>query len=216
MGGGGGSDKYAKQAAAEEARRKGEIKKGTADIRSMFAGQFDSNFYDKIRSDYSNFYTPQFEKQSLDAGEALTGALSGAGHLRGSAYAGKPGNFVGGSSTAIDKFADLEEQSNIQRTLLTDRANQAAINKKRDIQNAQENVVLQLQSTADASGATADAASRLNYLSEAPAYEPLGQLFTDATYGLATQADLERRGQSKYTTGLFPSNSGSSGQNITG
>ena len=36
-----------------------------------------------------------------------------------------------------------------------------------------------------------------------PNYNPLLALFEGVTAGIATQADLERRGRNRYDTGLF-------------
>ena len=51
------------------------------------------------------------------------------------------------------------------------------------------------------------AATRAELLNQLPVYEPLIDLFASATEGLATQADLERRGKARYPNVLFnPSN----------
>jgi hypothetical protein len=225
MGSGSGSDRYAREQAELEKARRAKIEKGTTDVRNLFAAEFGEDFYKKISSDYNSYYQPQLEKKQLDANKALGAALNDSGQGGGiyrrtadgfGTYNDAQGQSTQRSSTGVDKFADLEEQMNIQRSDLADRATSAAEQKRSEVQNAQESVILQLQSTADSTGAMADAASRINYVGTPAPYEPLGQLFTDATFGLATQADLERRGQSKYNTGLFPqNNSGSSGTTIS-
>ena len=194
--GSGGSDKYAEQAQREEARRKAEIERGTAQVRQLFSTQFTPDFYNTIRGNYLDYYRPQFEEQYGDAQNGLAYQLARSGHLD--------------SSVRIDKEADLQQQADIQRQGLVDRALASANERRRQVQAAQEGVIAQLQSTADASGAAADAAARANYLTQPEPYEPLGQLFTDATFGLATQADLERRNASRYNTGLFNSPTSSS------
>lgn len=223
MGSSSGSDRYAREAAREEAKRKADIAKGTVNVRTMFAQQFTPDFYDQISQNFMDYYNPQLQQQVDASNEQLTGALGRGGNLGGMVpeldeHGRFTGRYVnragGGSSVAIDKFADLEEQHNIKRTELVDRAIQEANEKRQAVQQTQDNILLQLQSTADASGAAADAAASSQYLQAPAAYDPLGQIFTDATFGLATQADLERRGQARYNTGLFGGASSTSGETV--
>jgi hypothetical protein len=189
MGSKGGSDKYARDAARLEAEKQRKITEGTARVRGMFQSQFTPEFYDKVKSDYLAFYKPQMEHQYEDQQRSLVYALARSG--------------LSNSSVRGDKFGDLQEQYDIQKVQLADRANQAANQRREQVQEALESTLGQLQSSADVGGAQQNAANYSKILTEQSAYSPLGQVFQDATAGLATQAELERRGQSRYNTGLF-------------
>lgn len=202
FGGDSDADRAAKRAERRELERQAEIEKGTNRVRAMFTNQFTPDFYEGIKNDFLGYYKPQLQSQYDDQNRALQFALARSGHL-------------GRSSADAEKFGDLQEQFDLRKIELANRANDAANQRKGQVQGAMENVLLQLQSSADASGAAADAANQIA-ISQAPvAYDPLGQVFTDATFGLATQADLERRGQSRYNTGLFSKPSSSSGEVVS-
>ncbi len=203
---GGGSDKAGRIARAqwnqEQARRK-KIEEGTERVRQMFSGQFTDDFYKGVEQDYTDYYQPYLDRQVKDAREGLSYNLSNAG-------------LFGRSAKGEQKFGDLQIQADQQQVSLADRARQQAAQRRAAVQAAQNNVILQLQTTGDAEGAAADAANQAQIATARPEYEPLGQLFTDVSAGIATQADLERRGESRYRTGLFNQGSGSSSGEVIG
>ncbi|MGB1140726.1 MAG: hypothetical protein ACPG1A_07495 [Halioglobus sp.] len=223
--GGGTQKRIAKDQEKREKERMARIESGTEEIRAMFAGNFTPEFYETHKQNFLDYYKPQLQLQIDETNRQLTGGLARAGNLRGMIpeldangnFTGRYTNRVGGgSSVAIDRFADLEEQHNIKKGELVDRANQAVNDKRQRVQGAQDNVIMQLQATADDSGAISDAASNARSLAEREAYDPLGQVFTDVTFGLATQADLERRGNARYDTGIFPNNRSRSSGEVVG
>jgi hypothetical protein len=89
----GGSDNYAQEAAADEARRQREIEQGTAQVRGLFQSQFTPSYFEGLEQDYLDYYKPQLNDQVGDANEGLLYQLARSGHLD--------------SSVRIDKQADL-------------------------------------------------------------------------------------------------------------
>jgi hypothetical protein len=74
--------------------------------------------------------------------------------------------------------------------------------RKTDVSNAENTSLTQLENSADPFAATAQAARSIAVQSQQPAFSPLGQLFTDSTAGLATQAEMERQGNNRYDFGV--------------
>ena len=75
---------------------------------------------------------------------------------------------------------------------------------------AKSDLQTQNMSLADPTLIGQSAANRAISLTDLPAYSPLGALFANATEGLATQMDLERRDKNRYNlSGLFGSSDSS-------
>ena len=81
-----------------------------------------------------------------------------------------------------------------------------------DIEAARSGLQSQNMNMADPALASANALTRAQQLNEVPVFDPLINLFASASEGLATQADLERRGKNRYDSGLF--STGSSARNV--
>ena len=85
---------------------------------------------------------------------------------------------------------------------------------KNAINTAKAELQSQNMSLADPSMIAQSAITRANALNELPQFNPLTKIFNDATYGLATQMELEARGKNRYDMPIL-FNSGSSGKVIS-
>lgn len=172
--GGGGDDAARKKAAYEQAAASGEL---FSDRQSTGNG-FDDNFYAGRKQAYLDYANPQLEKQREDAARELTFSLARSGNLDSSARV-----------TKETQLADLFGQRSRE-------VGQQAVQQEADARNAVEgargDLITMLQATGDAEGAANSAIQRSKALSMTPAYSPLGQLFTDFTSTLGTQAAAER------------------------
>lgn len=185
--------KAAAQAEAERQRkieeeRQARIGEGRTTIDQNFA-QFDDNFYNNRAQAYQNYARPELDTQYKDSMRKLVAALARSGNLQ--------------SSVRAEKMAALDEdyakrKLDIQNTG-TDYANssRAAVDKSR------ADLITQNLSLADPNAISANAMANSQSLAQMPVFSPLGTMLADATTGLASQADLERRGLSQYKTGLF-------------
>jgi len=197
FGGGGDSflqDEYARQRAEEEARQ-GRITEGKAAIDSAMAG-YDDNFYAGQAQNYMDYAAPQIEDQYTDAMRSLTRALSRSG--------------LSQSSVAAERKAKLQETlSNAQVDAA--RQGEAFANDTRSaLAGVKNNLLAQNQSLADPTLIASMAANQSNAASQLPSYNPVAQIFADATAGLATQSQLEARGKNRYDMAeLFNLNGGS-------
>lgn len=186
--------RQATEARKDENARQDRIRQGTKSIDTTF-GQFNDGFYQKLADSFTGYARPQLDDQYNKAKDQLTFALARNGTLD--------------SSIRSNKSADLTDQFNTQLLDLTDKARGYATDAKTNVERARSDLVTTLNATGDATAASNAALARAKVLATPPSYSPLGQLFTDFTSALGTQAALERAFafgsgvQPRYTTGLF-------------
>ena len=198
LGGGGGDDflreEYARQKAEEEARQ-GRITAGKAAIDSAFAG-YDDNFYAGQAQNYMDYANPQIEDQYTDAMRGLTRALSRSG--------------LSQSSIAAERKAKIERQLADAQADAARQGQSFANDTRQSLASVKNNLVSQNQSLADPTLIANMAANQSMAASQLPSYNPVAQIFADATAGLATQSQLEARGKNRYDMAeLFNLNGGS-------
>ena len=197
FGGGGDSflqEEYARQRAEEEARQ-GRITAGKAAIDSAMAG-YDDDFYASQAQNYMDYATPQIEDQYTDAMRSLTRALARNGTSQ--------------SSMAAERRADLQTKLNNAQVDAARQGEAFANDTRTALAGVKNNLIAQNQSLADPTLIASMAANQSNAASQLPSYNPVAQIFADATSGLATQSQLEARGKNRYDMAeLFNLNGGS-------
>lgn len=194
---GGSGDGGAAAARADEAARQARIREGAQSINSLFDQQFTDDFYSGIETAYTDYASPQLDRQFEDAKKQLAFALDRAG--------------LGQSSVAAQRSADLNTQLGEGQLQIADQARQYSARSRSDIEAARSGLLSQNTATADPAAAALAAQSRAAALNTRPAFSPLAQLFETVTAGLATQRDLEERGRARFNTGLFTPAPGSGG-----
>ncbi|HZO54886.1 MAG TPA: hypothetical protein VFB63_19420 [Bryobacteraceae bacterium] len=185
FGGDGGAGKEARRARQEEQQRQLNISTGTADTRNKFAHTFDKKYYDDLVQNVKNYYQPDVDKQFADAAKAMEAGLMRAGLFN--------------SYVASKKEKEKETARLRGNTAVNQMALGAKNQRVSDVEFAQNQVLNQLNATGDSSAAFANAASAIKANYDAPAMPMLGQVITDLSAGLATQADLERNNQNRRT-----------------
>lgn len=171
-----------------EEERQGRITEGRTAIDKNFS-QFDDNFYNNRSQAYVDYATPELDTQYKDSMRKLVAALARSGNMQ--------------SSIRAEKMSALDEdyakrKLDIQNTG-KDYANQA----RSAVDQSRANLITQNLNLADPNAISANALANANSLAQMPVFSPLGTMLADVTSGLASQADLERRGLSQYNTGLF-------------
>ena len=186
----GGDGGAAERRKAEEARQQ-RVRDSRAAVDTVFA-TYDDDFYDKRRQSYLDYANPQVQQDYEEAMGELMGALASSGRTK--------------SSLAAKRKAKGQE--------LMDRA-QADVNMKADdlvygpegirsnLAKVKANMYDQASTLADVDATTNLAIGQFQAASKPPVYNPITDMFADLTAGLATQADLERRNQARFNTGLF-------------
>ncbi len=199
-GGKNAASREAEKARQAEEERQARIRSGTRSINQTF-GQFDNKFFSGVQDSYSDYALPELDKQANDAREQLTYSLARNGTLD--------------SSARSHEFGRLADLYNTAKLNIADQARSYATDARSNVEKNRADLIAMLQGTGDAQGATQAALARAETLAQPPAYSPLGQIFTDFTSGLGTQAALEKSYalgsgiEPTYKTGLFgvPKNS---------
>lgn len=194
IGGSGGDGGAAAERKLKEEERQGRIREGDAAIDSRFAS-FDDSFYDARRKAYSDYANPQVTDQYEDAFKDLTLALADSNLLN--------------SSAGARKRADLEKKRQELIRNVGQKGNEYANQARANIEAAKSDLRSQNMNIANPTLVAANAETRARQLNEVPVFDPMINLFAGVTEGLATQADLERRGKNRYDNPLF--NFGGSG-----
>ena len=184
---GGGSNRameeeYQRQLAEEEARQ-GRITQGKENIDAAFAGYGDV-FFTGVASDYMNYATPQIEDQYTDAMKALRIALDRSGLMQ--------------SSERIDRENELKKKLAAQELAAARKGESIANAMRTNLANVKSNLLTQNASLADPTLIASTAANQIMANTQVPEYNPLTNLFANATEGLATQAQLEARNKNRY------------------
>ena len=199
MGKKGGSSKEANIARYEEQQRQEAIRQGTANIDSMFNGQFTDDYFKKQGQNFLDYANPQLESQYADAQKELTYSLSRAGLLD--------------SSVRADKEAELQKKYDLNKQQIADQALSYSTDARNNVEKSRSDLITMLNATGDAQGAANSAMTRASALSQPQAFSPLTQLFSDFTSALGTQAAIEKANSlssayggpqyGRYNTGLF-------------
>jgi hypothetical protein len=175
FGGGGGGDggaaaQQAKLDAQEEQRRR-DITAGQGKIDEAFS-QFDPAYYDKFKTDYTGYYTPQIADQYATAKDKLAATLAGRGTLDSTVGANK---FAQLDKTRADSEADIGNQS-------VDASNSL----KKQVEDTKTNLYQINQSAADPAGVSARAIGEASAITAPRALTPLGQVFASVMQPFST------------------------------
>jgi len=188
-------NRVADEERAAEDQREVDIRTGITDIDSAF-GQFDDGFYDGRRQAFLDFQQPTIEDNFEEANKDLIFALARSG--KGSE-----------DSTAIERTAKLNEAYRNTNVNLQGSADQLVDETRSNVENERSSLVTALRATGDASAARDASLSRAGAIAVRPNFSPIANLFSNISLGIGGQADAERRGTSRYNTGLFGSSDGS-------
>ena len=182
------ASQLAQQARDEELARQERIKTGTAVIQHNFANTFNDAYYKHLNALVYQAIQPDVDTQYNDSVRQLQAALTRNGLL--------------GSTARGEMEARLDKQKTGAYMKVDDAVRGQLNQRKVDVANAQMSTIGQLQASGDPMSAAAQGAMLAAANTAAPRWSPLGQVFTDATAGLATQADLERQGTNYYNAGI--------------
>lgn len=187
-GGAKAAKRQADEAAGEEKRRQNRVATGTSVIRHNFKQAFDGDYYKNLEKAGYDAVKPDVQSQYDGAMRQLQAALSRNGLM---------------TSTARGEAEAKLDKQNVTANRMVDDSVRGSLNaRKQDVANSEMAAIGQLQASADPMSAAAQAATLTEANYAAPRWSPLGQVFTDATAGLATQADLERQGTNRYNFGV--------------
>lgn len=176
--GGGGGNAAASQAEAdkkemrqEEEKRQERIRLGQGEIDKSFS-QFDPAYYDKFKTDYTGYYTPQIEQQYGIAKDKLAAVLAGRGTLD--------------STVGANKFAQLDKTKADSQVDIGNQSVDASNEIKKKVEDTKSNLYSLNQGAADPAGVSARAIGEASAIAAPRALSPLGQVFASVLQPLGT------------------------------
>jgi hypothetical protein len=202
MFGDGGAGREAKRARMEELARQGRIAQASSETRTKFRDVFSDDYYARELKNFQDAYKPDIKLKYDRAVQNMQAALMQAGLFDSSVRAQKEG-------MAEEARGDAEKN-------VTASGLKAQADRKQEVAGAENTVINQLINTADMGAAAENAANAIRTQSSPTPTPMLGQIFTDFSAGLATQADLERNRQNRYSLfGRIPGWSAGGGSRYT-
>jgi len=172
-------DNSAEIARQQEDERQARITAGTAKVNDAFGG-FNDDYYAGIGKSYLDYYNPQLDRQYNRAREALTYQLADSGNLD--------------SSAAARKFGDLTSDYGVQKQTIANQAEGEKQGLRGQVEDNRGDLIRQLETGAGVDTTAASAMARANSLSKPAAYSPLGDLFSQYTGALRTNAAMQGAG----------------------
>lgn len=160
--------KAAAQTRADEQQRQANLSYGNNAINSAFSG-YDDPYYDKLKSNYTDFYNPQLETKFSDAQQQALFNNARAGTIN--------------SSAAAKTNSDLQREKGTQEQSVLSGAESYANNARQQIASQKA----QLQGALSASGGNYVDTGALSNIAPPtlPTLSPLGDIFS-AVAGVAS------------------------------
>lgn len=195
-----GSSKASRQQ-AEEARRQEEerqqrIAQGASIIDQAFAG-YDDDFYSDRYQSYVDFANPQREDNIEAGAKLLAASLARQG--------------ITESSVASEKKEDLAKADSTMGREIAANALRYENMARANINDAKQRLLEQNAALADPGVASRLSATAASNAAALPTFDNITNSAANIAQGLATQADLERRGMSRFNVfGYEPYTLGSS------
>lgn len=188
MGFGGSGDNEARRARNEEVRRQKRISDATKDVRSKFGLKYNDQYYSGLRGAMDARYDDDVKRQYTNAVQNLQAAL---------ARAGLGNSTVGAVKTAYAKEQYDKGLGDVERA-----KNDVLQQRKQAVSGAENDVINQLNVSADKDAAFANAEAQIKANYAQPVFPILGQLFTDFAAGLDAQSQAEKQGNARYNLGV--------------
>lgn len=188
------------EARQREEQRQADIKTGLTSINDQFKG-FNDAFYKTRENNILDYYKPQLDTQFDKAKDQLTYAFARAGTLN--------------STAAADRNADLKTQYDLQNAGLVSNAKSDANNLRASVNNQQQNLISQLNASADANQAANNATAATSQIYQnQPTYSLLGDIFGGLTSGIGNWINANQNASYRQTY-FGPTSAGGSGSQRT-
>lgn len=194
-------DGGAAAARQNEQARQSRVNQGMNSIDAAFSG-FNDDYYADFEKKNLDMARPNIAMQAREANDKTLFGLARSGNL--------------GGSTAAKQYGDVATRNDQALLQASDTARAASSGLRRDVENQRDNLVGQLNMSADAGAAANAATTSAATLTRPPTYSPITNIFADVTGQIAQNEQARRLGQPGWGFGISPSGiSPVKGQSVT-
>lgn len=171
-----------------EIRRQNNISEGQGIISELFS-QFGDNFYGQRQQAYTDFATPQLDRQYRDAMQSLVRSLARGGNLN--------------SSVRAQSMADLQRQYDEGKATIANNALGYANNARSAIETARANLLSQNAALADPGTVRGLAQTQVGSLTAQQPMTPLASLISALTRNSGDAVGVNKKGSATQGVGLL-------------
>ena len=185
-----------------EQARQNRVDQGMRSIESAFSG-FNDDYYADFEKKNLDMARPNIAAQAREANDKTLFGLARSGNL--------------GASTAAKQYGDVATRNDQALLQASDTARAASSGLRRDVENQRDNLVGQLNMSADAGAAANAATTSAQVLTRPPTYSPVTNIFADVTGQIAQNEQARRLGQPGWGFGFSTPGTSSpvKGQSVT-
>jgi hypothetical protein len=183
--------------------RKNRVSQGMNSINAAFSG-FDDDYYADFEKKNLDMARPNIAMQAREANDKTMFSLARSGNL--------------GGSTAAKQYGDVATRNDQALLQASDSARAASSGLRRDVEGQRDNLIGQLNMSADSGAAANAAATSAATLTRPPTYSPITNIFADVTGQVAQNEQARRLGQPGWGFGFSTPGTSSPFQNksVTG
>lgn len=197
-------ENYVKQDASanmemRELQRQNDVSIGRIGVDKSFK-QFDDGYYDKYKKSYTDYYTPELDRQYDRVVGKTVASLADRGVLE--------------SSTANDSLADLARENTDARTGIANEAVDAAKKLRGQVENSKSNLYSLNEASANPQAVNAQAVGSATSLVAPPTYSPLGQVFASALNSLGSFQSARSNRPTRSYSSPYPQASGAGSSTV--
>lgn len=171
-----------------EMRRQTNISEGQGIISDLFS-QFNDDFYGQRQKAYTDYATPQLDRQYRDAMQSLVRSLARGGNLN--------------SSVRAQSMADLQRQYDEGVATIANNASGYANNSRSAIETARANLLSQNAALADPGTVRGLATTQVGSLSASQPMTPLASLISALSRTSTDAAGVNKKGGQTQGVGLL-------------
>lgn len=166
------------QANQQEQQRQADITAGQSSINKAFSG-FDNNYFNKFKTDYTNYYDPQIDDKYRTANGSLVASLADRG--------------LDESTVGADAAGKLRKTYTDARTQVANDAADAANTLRSNIEQNKTNLYNINATSADPKGIDARARAEATSLVAPQSFTPLGDVFAASLQPLISGINVTQR-----------------------
>jgi hypothetical protein len=173
-----------------EEERQARIRAGQGSIDQTFDTTFNDDYFNRLTTDYQDYYNPQLAEQYDNAVKELTFQTARSGNAE--------------STAANELFSKLEKQKKDAATKVTNDALAASGKARSDVASQRSNLYSLNNASADPTQAASQAGQAALALNQPVSYSPMGEIFASLINNVGNAAAINKATSAPSYGGTAP------------